>query len=112
MSKPYKLKDYLLCLQGLPRLQPQSEKTYIRRLVEQDDAEARQRLEENYLPRVLSWVAPYRGLGSDLDELIEIGNRALLKGLRRYGVGTRMSLEDYLEEMVIDEIEAVLIVRH
>lgn len=111
MAGSYRLKDYLLCLQRLSPLSPKLEAECVKRLIKRQDPKARRLLEEGYLPRVLRWVAPYRGLGRDLDTLIEIGNRALLRGLNRYHADVPMSLEDYLEEMVIDEVEREVVVK-
>jgi len=74
----------------------------------QGDEWARRLLEERFLPLVLRWVQPYRGRGLELEALIELGNRALLRALRQLKPGHYVDAEDFLETCVIHEVESVV----
>jgi DNA-directed RNA polymerase sigma subunit (sigma70/sigma32) len=108
MERHFNLKDYLTCLAQIRRLQPEEEAQLENSLRRTQDRDARRLLEEAYLPRVLGWVSAYRGLGYEYETMIKMGNKALLRGLRRYHGAVPMGLMDYLEEKVRDEIEAAL----
>src|SRR5688572_27590229 len=102
-----KIKDYLCCMQHIP---PLSEAD-LRLAVEaraQGDAWAQRLLEERFLPMVIAWVQPYRGRSLEFMQLIELGNRALLRAIRQLRPGLAVDSADYLEKCVVDEVEAVV----
>lgn len=109
MSDPFKLKDYLACMLEIPPL----DEVDLKRTVEAralGDAWAHRLLEERFLPRVVQWVQPYRGKGVAFHRLIEVGNRALLKGLRQLSPST-IDASDHLEGVVIQEVEDLVFAR-
>ena len=109
MEQHLKLKDYLDCMARISRLDSSELAGFEKRLKAFQDRQARRALEESFLPAVVGWVSGYRGQGLPFESLIEMGNRALLRGLRRYHAAVPMGLEDYLEEKVRDSVEAALV---
>lgn len=107
---PQAAKDYLSCMLQIP---PLSEADLALALLSraQGDEWARRLLEERFLPKVVSWVLPYRRPGHELMDLIEIGNRALLRGLRHLKPGLVVDATDYLENCVVEDVEAVVLVQ-
>jgi DNA-directed RNA polymerase sigma subunit (sigma70/sigma32) len=71
------LKDYLILLASLAPLGAEREAELLG-LSRAGDAAALRELVEGYLPRVLHWVAPRRGEALSFQELIAIGNCALI----------------------------------
>lgn len=109
MPRPFNLKEYLLCMQQIPRLSEEDLELTLE--ARADGYEwARRLLEERYLPLVIGWVLPYRGRGLELESLIELGNRALLRGLRQLKPGMPDATE-FLEQNVASDIEARLLIR-
>ena len=72
------LKDYLVLLSTLEPLGKAREAELLA-LSSQGDSAALRELVEGYLPRVLHWVAPRRGEALSFQELIAIGNCALIE---------------------------------
>lgn len=110
MSESLKIKDYLLCMQQIPALSDGDLKQALLDRARGDEW-ARRLLEERYLPRVLGWILPYRGHGLEFSDLIEVGNRALLRGLRQLKPGNFVDATDSLEQCVIEEVEAAVFTR-
>jgi DNA-directed RNA polymerase sigma subunit (sigma70/sigma32) len=107
---PSRLKHYLLCVQRLEPLDVGETRAAL--LAWQDgDERGRRLLEERHLRRVVAWVQPYRGQGMGLAELIETGNRALLRSLRRVPALRAVELEDHLRTAVEESVEALLLAR-
>jgi DNA-directed RNA polymerase sigma subunit (sigma70/sigma32) len=94
----------------IPELGPQELDEAIHAMAK-GDAWAARLVEERFLPKVVRWVLPYRGKGLELGELIEIGNRALLKGLRQWKAEAVVDATDYLENCVAQDVEAALFTR-
>ena len=110
-TAPKKTKDYLNCMQQIPALS-QADLSMALKARAQGDEWARRLLEERYLPMVVAWVLPYRGHGLEFMDLIELGNRALLRGLRLLKAeGQVVDATDYLENCVVAEVEAVVLSR-
>lgn len=106
------LKDYLICLAGLAALTPaELEAAY--GAWQRGDEPARRLIEERYLPRVVAWSLPYRGAGIRFKALIQAGNYALLRALRRPPVAAWQDLEEHLRQEVETAVEGLLLVtRH
>jgi DNA-directed RNA polymerase sigma subunit (sigma70/sigma32) len=102
------LKEYLLCVQ---RLQPLTQEELDRSFDAwmRGDERARRLIEERNLYCVVAWVQPYRGQGSSLECLIEAGNRALLRALRRQPGLKASNLEDHLRNAVEEAVESLLL---
>jgi DNA-directed RNA polymerase sigma subunit (sigma70/sigma32) len=77
------LKDYLLLLGSLGELDEARRGILLKRSA-LGDAQAGRELVEAYLPRVLKWVAPRRGEALSFQELIAIGNCALIETVKSY----------------------------
>jgi DNA-directed RNA polymerase sigma subunit (sigma70/sigma32) len=107
VSSPSRLKDYLLCVQ---RLEPLGGGELERAFEDwmRGDERARRLLEERHLGLVIAWVQPYRGFGAGFMDLIEAGNRALLRALRRQAGMTAENLEDQLRTAVEESVESML----
>ena len=111
MKDNTRLKDYLSCVS---RIAPLSEAD-LRLAVSArhgGDERAGRLLEERFLPAVVRWVLPYRGRGMELEDLIQLGNRGLLRGLKRLRPETEAAAEDILECCVIEEVESIVLLRH
>jgi len=77
------LKDYLLLLAKIQELDPAREAGLLAKCAEAS-AEAQRELVEAYLPKVLRWVAPRRGEALSFQELLAIGNCALIETVKGY----------------------------
>jgi len=77
------LKDYLLLLSRVEPLSPERQERLLNGAAMQDPAAVRE-LVEACLPRVLSWVSPRRGEALSFQELIAIGNCALIEAVKSY----------------------------
>lgn len=107
MSSPSRLKEYLLCVQRLDPLAAEDMERAFRDWMRGDER-ARRLLEERHLGLVIAWVQPYRGNGVGFMELIETGNRALLRALKRQTGLSAVNLEDHLRTAVEVSVESVL----
>jgi len=107
---PKRTKDYLSCMQQIPPLS-EDELDMALKARSGGDEWARRLLEERFLPKVIPWVLPYRGHGLELMDLIEIGNRALLRGLRQLKPGLVVDATDFLENCVVEDVEAIVLSR-
>ena len=107
---PCPLKEYLLCIQ---RLVPLGDGDLERAFGDwmAGDERARRLIEEQHLSRVVAWVLPYRGQGIAFMALIEAGNRALLKALRRHPDLRLAGFEDHLRTAVEESVESLLMAR-
>lgn len=77
------LKDYLLLLSTIGPLDS-SREFQLLELSRHGDEEAVRQLVEAYLPQVLAWVSPRRGQALSFQELIAIGNCALIEAVKAY----------------------------
>jgi DNA-directed RNA polymerase sigma subunit (sigma70/sigma32) len=107
MTPSFNLPTYLNCMLHIPALSPQDLETAVRARACGDEW-AKRLLEERFLPKVVRWVHPYRGRGLEFQALIELGNRALMKGLRQLKTGVCVDAEDFLESCVVREVESVI----
>ena len=71
------LKQYLQVMAGLERLNLAQEKECLCKMASGDE-DSRRRLVESYLPRVVAWAGEFRGGALRFEELIELGNQALV----------------------------------
>jgi DNA-directed RNA polymerase sigma subunit (sigma70/sigma32) len=100
------LKDYLLLLSTFPEPDAASLAERLR-LSRQGDAGARRLLVESLLPKVLSWVSARRGEGLDFQELIALGNCAMIEFVKSYR-GPVESLEDEACAAVLSALDTAL----
>jgi DNA-directed RNA polymerase sigma subunit (sigma70/sigma32) len=77
------LKDYLLLLSSVGELSEARKEELLGQAAQGDSAAIRE-LVEAFLPRVLYWVAPRRGEAFSFQELIAIGNCALIETVKSY----------------------------
>lgn len=77
------LKDYLLLLSTVEGLDEARQAELLQGATFGDAASIRE-LVEAYLPRVLAWVSPRRGEALSFQELIAIGNCALIETVKSY----------------------------
>lgn len=110
MNPSLNLKNYLNCMLAIPRLSD-ADLALTLQARARGEAKALRLLEEYYLPRVVAWVLPYRGHGISLEALIEIGNRALLRGLRGLKSKDAVESADILENGVAKEVEGAIAFR-
>ena len=106
MTRPFNLKEYLLCMLEIPPLGADDLEIALEARADGCDW-ARRLLQERYLPHVVGWVMPYRSPSLGLETLIKLGNRALLKGLRQLKPGV-LDATDFLEQCVVSGVEASL----
>lgn len=99
--KLHSLKDYLLALSQLPRLEPLRESLLLEEAAAGHEEAARE-LVEAYLPKVVSLAATYRGRGLEFRALIEIANRGLFQAMKRSPEG------EPFERVVEREVQLVL----
>ena len=81
--KDFRLKDYLLCVSKIAPLQ-RVELEEALQACAAGQLTARRLLEERHLPHVVAWTVPYRMNDLPFLRLIEAGNRALLKSIKRW----------------------------
>src|SRR5882724_5188121 len=82
-NKDFRLKDYLLCVARMAPLQPVELEAALKACAAGQPT-ARRLLEERHLPHVVAWALPYRISDAPFLRLIEAGNRALLKTVKRW----------------------------
>jgi DNA-directed RNA polymerase sigma subunit (sigma70/sigma32) len=104
-TKTDQLKEYLGLMQHIRPLAPHQEKACLS-LLQAGDHQARRHLVENYLPRVVSWVAPMRGQGLTFEELIEAGNQSVIRNLEA-GLSAD-NLEEKLRQAVLSDMDSAL----
>ena len=100
------LKDYLLLMATLESLEPQEIAALLPKC-KKGDQKALRELVENFLPKVVLWVAPRRGEGFSFQELIALGNSAVIECLHGYK-GEAARLEDKVCETVQDALDTAL----
>lgn len=100
------LKDYLLLMASLEALGVDEQASLLLRLRKGDDRAARE-LVEGFLPKVVLWVAPRRGEGYSFQELIALGNSAVIECLQEYK-GDAASLEAKVCQTVHDALDTAL----
>jgi hypothetical protein len=94
-NKDFRLKDYLLSVARVAPLQRvELEEALKASAVGQ--ATARRLLEERHLPHVVAWTLPYRSADISYLRLIETGNRALLKLIKRW---QGIQADDFLDSL-------------
>ena len=81
-NKDFRLKDYLICVARIAPLQRVELEDALRACAA-GQLTARRLLEERHLPHVVAWSLPYRISDVPYLRLIEAGNRALLKAIKR-----------------------------
>ena len=77
------LKDYLLLLSTVGTLDEAGQAELLA-LAALGDTNAIREMVEAYLPKVLAWVSPRRGEAFSFQELIAIGNCALIESVKTY----------------------------
>ena len=77
------LKDYLLLLSKVEPIDPVTQRNLLLQCSAGDPVAVREMVEA-FLPRVLHWVAPRRGEAFSFQELIAIGNCALIEMVKNY----------------------------
>jgi DNA-directed RNA polymerase sigma subunit (sigma70/sigma32) len=82
-NKDFRLKDYLLCVARIAPLEPVELEAALHACAA-GQATARRLLEERHLPHVVAWSLPYRISDAPFLRLIEAGNRALLRTVKRW----------------------------
>jgi len=110
LNASLKIKDYLTCMRQIPELSEADLRLALQARAK-GDSWARRLLEERFLPKVVAWVQPYRGRGLEHIQLIEIGNRALMRGLRQLKPGLAVDATDYLENCVVEDVEKIVFAR-
>ncbi len=98
------LKDYLALMAGVDRLSFHR-KAGLLEASRCGDAGAYRELTEAYLPLVVSWVASRRGEALSFQELIGIGNAALMENLRNYQ-GPVQGLDEAAQGAVHEALDA------
>jgi DNA-directed RNA polymerase sigma subunit (sigma70/sigma32) len=111
MQPSFNLPNYLNCMLHIPSLSPEDLEMAVQARA-CGDAWAARLLEERFLPKVVRWVHPYRGRGLEFQNLIELGNRALIKGLRQLKPGVCVDAEDFLESCVVREVESIVFAKN
>lgn len=97
-NKDFRLKDYLLCVARVAPLQRvELEETL--KACAAGQVTARRLLEERHLPHVVAWTLPYRVSDVPYLRLIEAGNRALLKLIKRCQSGEPPDASTFLDTL-------------
>jgi DNA-directed RNA polymerase sigma subunit (sigma70/sigma32) len=104
------LKDYLLLMNTLQAQQDMDAQELGRLLQDwkQGDEGAFRSLVEAFLPRVIAWVSPRRGEGPSFQDLIAMGNAAMMAGLKKAQAGDAGKLETKLCQAVHDALDSAL----
>lgn len=98
------LKKYLNVVAQIKPLAPSQEQECLA-LVAAGEEQARRLLVESYLPRVVSWVNPFRSGPLRFDELIELGNQALVVAAWSAAKRGVKALEPVLKAAVKNEVK-------
>ncbi len=77
----------------------------LRRLHEEGDATARERLVARHLPLVRSLARRYAGRGEALEDIEQVGAIGLLKAIDRFELGREVSLATFATPTVVGEIK-------
>jgi RNA polymerase sigma-B factor len=77
----------------------------LRRLHEDGDVAARERLVQRHLPLVRSLARRYAGRGEALEDIEQVGAIGLLKAIDRFELGREVSLATYATPTVVGEIK-------
>ena len=106
-NKDFRLKDYLICVARVAPLQRvELEEALLACAAGQGTA--RRLLEERHLPYVVAWTLPYRASDVPYLRLIEAGNRALLKLIKRWQGTEANVFLDQLQSSVEQACEELL----
>ena len=100
------LKEYLLLMATLPQASA-SEREALLEAKKQGDPQALRELSESFLPDVVRLVSPRRGEGRSFQELISLGNCAVIECLRSYR-GSAAALDARICQAVHDALDAAL----
>ena len=100
------LKDYLTLLASLGQPDPQRQEMLLQRCSAGDSAAIREMV-ECHLPKVLQWVAPRRGEALSFQELIAIGNCALIEAVKAYR-GPAAGFEAMACQHVLEALDTAL----
>lgn len=106
-NKDFRLKDYLLCVARVAPL-ASSDLDEALKACAAGQSTARRLLEERHLPHVVAWTLPYRSMDVPYLKLIEAGNRALLKAIKRWQGGPAAAFLDSLQSDVEQACEELL----
>jgi DNA-directed RNA polymerase sigma subunit (sigma70/sigma32) len=107
MEKDFRLKDYLLCVSRVTPLQRvELEETL--QACQAGQVTARRLLEERHLPHVIAWSLPYRSNRMAFLKLIEAGNRALLRTIKRWQGTDPLAFNEALQSAVESACEELL----
>ena len=77
----------------------------LRRLHEDGDDSARERLVQRHLPLVRSLARRYSGRGESLDDIEQVGAIGLIKAIDRFDLGREVSVATYATPTVVGEIK-------
>ncbi|HYI99941.1 MAG TPA: SigB/SigF/SigG family RNA polymerase sigma factor [Thermoleophilaceae bacterium] len=77
----------------------------LRRLHEDGDITARERLVQRHLPLVRSLARRYSGRGESLEDIEQVGAIGLIKAIDRFELGREVSLATYATPTVVGEIK-------
>lgn len=110
-NKDFRLKDYLLCVARMAPL-PALDLEDALQACAAGQVTARRLLEERHLPHVVAWTLPYRSSDVPYLQLIEAGNRALLKTIKRWSGGPSSAFLDALQSDVEQACEELLKASH
>ncbi len=77
----------------------------LRRLHEDGDESARERLVQRHLPLVRSLARRYSGRGESLEDIEQVGAIGLIKAIDRFELGREVSLATYATPTVVGEIK-------
>lgn len=97
------LKDYLVLMSSLEAVTPQEQSRLLSSYMGGEEGALRQ-LIEAFLPKVVVWVAPRRGGGYSFQELIAIGNCAVIETLKDWR-GQAADLEEKIRKSVHEALD-------
>jgi hypothetical protein len=106
-NKDFRLKDYLICVARVAPLQ-RVELEEALSACAAGQATAKRLLEERHLPHVVAWTLPYRASDVPYLRLIEAGNRALLRSIKRCSGGSAAEFLDAVQSSVEQACEELL----
>lgn len=87
-----------------PPLPPEEEEEYIRKLSEEDNLEARQKLVERNLRLVVYIAKKFENTGIGIEDLISIGTIGLMKGVNTFNSDKNIKLATYASRCIENEI--------
>src|SRR5262245_2965867 len=100
------LKDYLILMSSLTPMSAADRAVLLSRY-QRGDQSALREMVESFLPKVILWVAPRRGEGRSFQELIAIGNSAVIATLKEFK-GAPLQMEERVCQAVQDALDSAL----